>query len=207
MRSRGRARHPIPAGSSADRRRARRRWHRSRTRSPECRARARPSRPPAPYCANSGPTMISAPSSIACVAAWRAAVRIAGVVLDQKLDIRIGEFGERHLGGVAHRLRREPGIARRRQRQDQRDLDLRRRRPLRRPGGAPRSAGTSSPWPSGVPGLGPGPVPAHPASAAAKASDRAESPKRRRDTDADFRNNPDTTMNLNTAPRGRAGRP
>ena len=48
----------------------------------------------------------------------------AAVVLHQKLDVGIVEFGERHLGGVAHRLRRRAGIALRRQRQDQRDLDL-----------------------------------------------------------------------------------
>ena len=34
------------------------------------------------------------------------------------------EFRQRHLGGVFHRLRGDAGIARRRQRQDQADLDL-----------------------------------------------------------------------------------
>ena len=46
------------------------------------------------------------------------------MILDQELDIRILEFRQRHFGGVAHRLRGEPGIACRRQRQDQPDLDL-----------------------------------------------------------------------------------
>ena len=63
------ARRRTPAGSSADRRRARRRWRRSRTRSPECRAGARPAPTALTDCANSGPRMISAPSSSACCAA------------------------------------------------------------------------------------------------------------------------------------------
>ena len=58
-----------PAGSSTDRRRARRRWRRSRTRSPGCCAGARPAPTALTACANSGPMMISAPSSIACCAA------------------------------------------------------------------------------------------------------------------------------------------
>src|SRR5262249_5688285 len=48
----------------------------------------------------------------------------AGVVLDQELKVRIAEFGERQLGGIAHRLRREPRIAARRKRQNESDLDL-----------------------------------------------------------------------------------
>ncbi len=68
-RSRRCDRRRTPAGSSADRRRARRHWRRSRTRSPERRARARPARPALTDCANSGPRMISAPSSSACCAA------------------------------------------------------------------------------------------------------------------------------------------
>ena len=52
------------------------------------------------------------------------ALRAAGVVLDQELDVGILEFRERHLGGVLHRLRGDAGIARCRQRQDQADLDL-----------------------------------------------------------------------------------
>ena len=47
------------------------------------------------------------------------ALRRAGVVLHQQLDVRFLEFGERHFGGVLHRLRGDAGIARRRQRQDQ----------------------------------------------------------------------------------------
>jgi hypothetical protein len=60
-------------------------------------------------CANSGPRMISAPSS---TPAARPAARPAGVpvVLDQELDVRILEFGQRHLGGVLHRLRGEPAL-------------------------------------------------------------------------------------------------
>ena len=76
-----------PAGSSADRRRAPRRWSRSRMRSPARRARARPGRPALTDCANSGPRMISAPSSSACCAACCAPRRGAAVVLHQKLDI------------------------------------------------------------------------------------------------------------------------
>jgi hypothetical protein len=50
--------------------------------------------------------------------------RAAGVVLHQKLDIRIVEFTQRKLGGVAHRLRGHAGIAGRAERQDETDLDL-----------------------------------------------------------------------------------
>ena len=57
------------AGSSADRRRATPHWRRSRTRSPGCCARARAARPAPTVRANSGPRMISAPSSSACWAA------------------------------------------------------------------------------------------------------------------------------------------
>ncbi len=121
-----------PAGSSADRRRARRRWRRWKMRSPECRAGA----PPAPTartdCANSGPRMISAPSLIACLRAGLRALRRAAVVFHQQLDVRILEFGERHFGRVLHRLRRDAGIALRRQRQDQADTDLPRCRSRRR---------------------------------------------------------------------------
>ncbi len=52
------------------------------------------------------------------------ALRRAAVVLHQQLDVRILEFGERHIGGVFHRLRGDAGIALRRQRQDQADADL-----------------------------------------------------------------------------------
>ena len=52
------------------------------------------------------------------------ALRIAGVVLDQQLDVGVLEFRQRHFGGILHGLRRDAGIARRRQRQDQPDLDL-----------------------------------------------------------------------------------
>ena len=52
------------------------------------------------------------------------ALRAAAVILDQKLDVGILEFRQRHLGGVLHRLRGDAGIARGRERQDQADLDL-----------------------------------------------------------------------------------
>ena len=51
-------------------------------------------------------------------------LRHAGVVFDQQLDVRILEFVERHFRRVLHRLRGDAGVARRRQRQDQADLDL-----------------------------------------------------------------------------------
>jgi len=38
-------------------------------------------------------------------------LRIAGVILDQELDVRILEFRQRHLGGILHRLRGDAGIA------------------------------------------------------------------------------------------------
>ena len=47
----------------------------------------------------------------------------AAVVLHQKLDVGAVEFGQRHLGGVLHRLRHGAGVAAGRQRQDQADLD------------------------------------------------------------------------------------
>ncbi len=65
------------------------------------------------------------------------ALRAAAVILDQKLDVGILEFRQRHLGGVLHRLRGDAGIAGGRQRQDQADLDLPgadRERLLLRPG-------------------------------------------------------------------------
>ena len=74
--------------------------------------------------ANSGPRMISAPSSSACWDGLLRALRAAAVILDQKLDIGIEEFRQRHLGGFLHRFRRDGRIARRRQRQNQTDLDL-----------------------------------------------------------------------------------
>ena len=52
------------------------------------------------------------------------ALRVAAVILDQELDVRVLEFRQRHLGGVLHRLRGDAGIAGGRQRQDQADLDL-----------------------------------------------------------------------------------
>jgi hypothetical protein len=51
-------------------------------------------------------------------------LRAAAVILDQKLDVRILEFRQRHLGRVLHRLRGDAGIAGGRERQDQADLDL-----------------------------------------------------------------------------------
>ena len=44
----------------------------------------------------------------------------AAIVFHQKLDVGAVELGERHLGGVLHRLRDDAGIAAGRQRQDQR---------------------------------------------------------------------------------------
>ena len=52
------------------------------------------------------------------------ALRAAAVILDQKLDVRILEFRQRHLGRVLHRLRGDAGVAGGRERQDQADLDL-----------------------------------------------------------------------------------
>ena len=48
----------------------------------------------------------------------------AAIVLHQKLDVRIVEFGDRHFRGIAHRLAGNAGIAGRRQRQDQPHFDL-----------------------------------------------------------------------------------
>ena len=50
--------------------------------------------------------------------------RAAAVVLHQQLEIRVVEFRERHLGGVAHGLRRHRRVAACGQRQDETDLDL-----------------------------------------------------------------------------------
>jgi len=50
------------------------------------------------------------------------ALRGAGVVLDQELDVRIVELGERELGRIAHRLAGEARIAAGRERQHQPDL-------------------------------------------------------------------------------------
>ena len=69
------------------------------------------------------------------------ALRVAAIVLDQELDVGVLEFRQRHLGGILHRLRGNAGIARRRQWQDQADLDLAvagDRRLLRRSRGARR---------------------------------------------------------------------
>ena len=49
--------------------------------------------------------MISAPSLERLLRRLLRAARRAAVVLHQKLDVGIVEFGERHLGGVAHRQR------------------------------------------------------------------------------------------------------
>ena len=51
------------------------------------------------------------------------AVGSAGVVLDQDLDVGRPELAEREIGGVLHRLRDLSGIAGRRQREQQGDLD------------------------------------------------------------------------------------
>jgi hypothetical protein len=48
----------------------------------------------------------------------------AAIVHHQKLDVGSVELGDRHLGGVAHRLPGEAGIATGRQRQNETDLDL-----------------------------------------------------------------------------------
>ena len=76
------------------------------------------------------------------------ALRAAAVILDQKLDVRVLEFRQRHLGGVLHRLRGDAGIAGGRKRQDQADLDLPgadRKRLLLRAGGP-----GSGPAPNGL---------------------------------------------------------
>jgi len=52
------------------------------------------------------------------------ALRIAGVVLESEAGYWDSGIGQRHLGGVLHRLGRDAGIARSRQRQDQSHLDL-----------------------------------------------------------------------------------
>ena len=75
------------------------------------------------------------------------ALRAAAVVLDQELDVRALELDQRQFGGVAHRLRRNAGIARARQRQEQPDADrpgADRGRLLRRTGGRRRR---TRPWP------------------------------------------------------------
>ena len=77
-----------PAGSSGDRRRAPRRWRRSRTRSP---ARCAPRATCPAGCdrlREQRPRMISAPSSSACCAAGCAPGGVAAVVLHQQLDVR-----------------------------------------------------------------------------------------------------------------------
>ena len=106
-----------------DRRRGPPRSNRSRTQSPRCRGRA-PAQPRRNRCRNSGPRMISAPSSSACCVPCLAPCGRAGVVLDQKLDVGVLEFRQRHLGRVFHRLRRDARIACGRQRKHQTDLDL-----------------------------------------------------------------------------------
>ena len=66
------------------------------------------------------------------------AVRRAGIVLHQQLNAGVGvKFRERHLRRVAHRLTGEAGIAGRRQRQNERNLDLAGTERCLRPGGAP----------------------------------------------------------------------
>ena len=127
------------------------------------------------------------------------AVRIAAIVLDQQLDVRIVEFGEREFGGVLHRLRREPGIAGRRQRQDQRDLDLASAdlaAGLRRRGQAIRPL-ADAPVPATCAGAA-----GKRAAASANAGRTAESPPRH---ERGFRNDPDTANFLNDRARA-AGR-
>ena len=78
------------------------------------------------------------------------ALRAAAVVLDQQLDVRILKFDQRELGGVAHRLRGNAGIACARQRQQQADAD--RAGPTAvgscggRPSGGRRSPGPADRW-------------------------------------------------------------
>ena len=74
--------------------------------------------------ANSGPRMISLPSSSACWVACCAPCGVRAVILDQELDVGILEFGQRHLGRVLHRLRGDAGVAGGRERQQHPDLDL-----------------------------------------------------------------------------------
>jgi hypothetical protein len=71
--------------------------------------------------ANSGPRMISAPSSSACCAPCWAPWGLPPSSLIRSWML---EFRQRHLASVFHRLRGDAGIARRRQRQQQPDLDL-----------------------------------------------------------------------------------
>ena len=48
----------------------------------------------------------------------------AGVILHQKLDVWRIEFGQRHFGGIAHRLAGNTGIAAGRERQNERYAHL-----------------------------------------------------------------------------------
>ena len=81
--------------------------------------------------------MISAPCVERLLGGRRAASAVAAVVLHQELDVGRIEFGERHLGGVAHGLPGNAGIAAGRQRQNEADLDL--AGAERRPGGSVRA--------------------------------------------------------------------
>src|SRR5437764_194890 len=77
------------------------------------------SSPAAPSACTSGVTA-SAVSGMKMASACRA----APIVLDQELQVRTVEFGERQFRGVLHRLRRKARVAGRRKRQDEPDLDL-----------------------------------------------------------------------------------
>ena len=112
-----------PAGSSGDRRRAMRRWHRSKMRSPEC-CGARDLADRADRLGKQRPEDHLGAFIDRLLRRGLRGLRRAGVVFDQELDIRVLEFVERHFGGILHRLRGDAGVAGRRQRQDQRDTNL-----------------------------------------------------------------------------------
>ncbi len=123
-RSRRCARRRTPAGSSADRRRARRRWRRSRTRSPACCARARAARPAPTECANSGPRMISAPSSSACCAACCAPGALPPSSFTRSWMSGLLNSASAISAALRIDCAATPALPARRQRQDQSDLDL-----------------------------------------------------------------------------------
>ena len=122
------------------------------------------------------------------------ALRIAAVVLHQQLDVRVLEFGQRHLGRVLHRLRGDAGIAGRRQRQDQRDANW--PVPMAAPGCASAGCGGGA---SVVPRL-PRFVLVQAASTAAAASD---TPRRQQIAHDAHQRSPSTCRRLPASPHGR----
>ena len=73
--------------------------------------------------ANSGPRISVAPSLIALLGCGPGAFRRALVVLDHQLQVGIVALEQRQLGGLLEALADQPGVALRRQRHEQRDLD------------------------------------------------------------------------------------